>query len=295
MRYCFNPDCPTPNNDLATIYCQTCSASLTLHNRFEVVLRLGRGGYGAAFLAIDRTQATPVHCVVKQFCPKNTEPDKHRRALARFQQEAKLLQRLHHPQLPRFIDYFEEDQQLYLVQEYIHGVPLARAVNKLGMLPEADVQQMLINLLPVLGYLHEHQVIHRDINPNNVLYRTKDSQLVLIDLGLAVDQALQRRSTPQISGSLFIGTPGYAPPENGRQPTAASDIFALGAICLYLLTGKSPKRAQRDSETGDIVWELLMELNKDFRQILNKMLRLHADQRYQSALDVLEQLGSMKK
>lgn len=295
MRYCPNPDCPSPKNERTTDCCQTCGSSLTLHQRFDLMLRLGRGSYGAAFLAIDYTQAMPTHCVVKQFCPKNTEPEKHCKALFRFQQEAKLLQRLNHPQLPHFIDYFEEDQQLYLVQEYIHGVPLTRAVKKLGALPEADVKQMLINILPVLGYMHEQQVIHRDINPNNVLYRTKDSQLVLIDFGLAADWSSQEVTNLQNSNSRFIGTPGYASPENGTQPVAASDIFSLGATCLYLLTGKSAINLQRDADTGDVAWESSMQVSEGFRHILNRMLQLQVYQRYQSPLNVLQDLSLVLK
>jgi len=293
MRYCPNPDCPKPKNSSATENCHACGFSLMLHDRFDVLLQLGRGSYGAAFLAIDQAQSDPVHCVVKQFCPKNTEPEKTRKALSRFQRETKLLQRLHHPQLPHFVDYFEEHQRIYLVQEYIHGVPLMRAIKKVGTLTEADVKQMLKNILPVLAYIHEHHVIHRDINPNNIIYRTRDNQLVLIDFGLAADLSLQEQTDLQIPDAPFIGTPGYAPPENGKQPISASDLFALGATCFYLLTGVSPKQIQPDTTAVSSLWEAQIQLSDGFNSILSNLLQPKADQRCQSALEVLKELSSV--
>ncbi|BAZ01961.1 serine/threonine protein kinase [Tolypothrix tenuis PCC 7101] len=293
MRYCLNPDCPQPKNLSATENCQACGSSLTLHERFDILLQLGRGGFGAAFLAIDQVQPNPVHCVVKQFCPKNTEPEKVQKALSRFQREAHLLQKLHHPQLPHFVDYFEDTERVYLIQEYIHGVPLMRAVKKLGALSETDVKQMLRDFLPVLAHIHEHQVIHRDINPNNILYRTRDSQLVLIDFGLAADLSLPNESTLKTANSVFIGTAGYVPPENGKQPVPASDIFALGATCFYLLTGMPPKKITRDSTTEELLWKSHLQVSDDLSEIMDKMLRHRVEQRYQSALKIVEELNQV--
>lgn len=290
MRYCLNPDCPQPKNLSATENCQACGSSLTLHERFDILVQLGRGGYGAAFLAIDQSQPNPIHCVVKQFCPKNTEPDKVQKALSRFQQEANILQKLHHPQLPRFVDYLEDNQRFYLIQEYIHGVPLMRAVEKFGVLTETELKQMLSFFLPVLAHIHEHQIIHRDINPNNILYRTRDNQLVLIDFGLAADLSLPNQSPLQILNSLFIGTRGYAPPENGIQPIPASDIFTLGATCFYLLTGISPKLITRDSTTEELLWKSHLQVSQKFSMILDKMLRHQVEKRYQYAQEILEEL-----
>ncbi|BAY62831.1 serine/threonine protein kinase [Calothrix brevissima NIES-22] len=293
MRYCLNPDCPEPENLSATEKCQACGSLLILHERFDIVLQLGEGSYGAAFLAIDQAQPKPIHCVVKQFYPVNTESESIERALARFQQEAKLLQKLHHPQLPYFVDYFEDDQGMYLIQEYIHGVPLRRAVEKLGVLTETDVKQMLRDFLPVLAHIHEHQVIHRDIKPHNILYRTRDNQLVLIDFGLAVDLSLPDPFSIQDPDSDFVGTRGYVPTENAQQPVPASDIFALGTTCFYLLTGISPKTITRDSTTEELLWRSHLQVSDELSLILNKMLKYQVTARYQSALEILDDLNQL--
>jgi serine/threonine-protein kinase len=106
-----------------------------------------------------------------------------------FEREARTLGKIgNHPQVPRLLDYFEDNHQFYLVQEYISGSTLQQEVKRSGPLSEAGVKQFLSEILPLLQYIHSQQVIHRDIKPANLIRREQDRKLVLIDFGAVKNQ-----------------------------------------------------------------------------------------------------------
>jgi serine/threonine-protein kinase len=213
-----------------------------------------------------------------------------------FEREAQTLGRIgNHPQVPRLLDYFEDNHQFYLVQEYVKGNNLQQEVKKNGVFSEAGARQFLSEILPMVQYIHSQQVIHRDIKPANLIRREQDKKLVLIDFG-AVKNSVNPEEAANTSEqtaltSFAVGTPGYAPPEQmAMRPVYASDIYAIGITCIYLLTGKSPKDLPYNEKTGEMVWETSVDISNSFAVVMRKMLEGSVKYRYQSAEEVLNAL-----
>ncbi|MEG3858873.1 serine/threonine-protein kinase [Microcoleus sp. herbarium12] len=298
MSYCVNPGCPHPQNPPDSILqCQTCGARLLLRARYRVIEPLGQGGFGATFLAKDISLPGQPSCVVKQLRPSSSSPRVLEMARELFKREAKTLGQLgDHPQVPRLLDYFETEQQFYLVQEYVKGSTLKQEVKQAGRFNESDVKNFLLEILSVVQYVHSQGVIHRDIKPANIIRRSQDNHLVLIDFGAVKDQVSQTillDPADQSANTKFsVGTFSFAPPEQmALRPIFASDIYALGMTCLYLLTGKSPKDLDFDGVTGEIVWHPHVQVSPDFARILDKMLKPIVSHRFQSAADVVKALN----
>jgi serine/threonine protein kinase len=268
---------------------QMCGSDELFHDRYCIQRVLGRGGFGVTFLAKDaRLPGTPL-CVIKQLCPKVNDPMTLRRAEQRFEREATILGQLgSHAQVPRLLDYFEEDDQFFLVQEYIKGWTLAKEVKREGTRSEAEVKRFLLEILPVLTYIHHHGVIHRDIKPPNILRSQDDGRLVLIDFGAVKEQFIDPNlMSDRGSTTHFIGTLGFAPAEQlALRPTYASDIFALGVTCLYMLTGKPPMEFSSDLATGEVCWRDYVAVSAHFGRVLDRMLRVSLRDRFQSAADI---------
>jgi serine/threonine protein kinase, bacterial len=296
MSYCINPECPHPQNPPQVKVCQACGNSLFLHDRYRVGKALGQGGFGATFLALDQTLPGYPKCVIKQLRPTTTSPQVLQMARELFEREARTLGKIgNHPQIPRLLDYFEEQQQFYLVQEYVHGLTLQQEVKRDGPMTEAGVKQFLQELLPLMQYVHSQQVIHRDIKPANIIRRDQDRKLVLIDFGAVKNQVnptLAATSSEQTALTAYaIGTPGFAPPEQmAMRPVYASDIYALGVTCIYLLTGKSPKDLDYNPATGEMVWRHQVHITNHFAEVLTKMVEVSVKARYQSTEEVLKAL-----
>lgn len=294
MSYCLNPVCPNPQNSPEANVCQACGSSLLLRDRYRVIQALGQGGFGATFLAIDESLPGQPNCVIKQLRPNATAPHIMQMARELFEREAQTLGRIgNHPQVPRLLDYFEAGQEFYLVQEYVSGSTIQQEVKRSGPFSEAGVKQFLSEILPVMEYIHSNRVIHRDIKPANMIRRAQDCKLVLIDFGAVKyqDQQPSGGSDQTALTSYAIGTPGFAPPEQmAMRPVPASDIYALGVTCIYLLTGKSPKDLDYDPTTGELMWEKQVHISEHFQAVLKKMLEVSVRHRYQSADEIFRAL-----
>jgi serine/threonine protein kinase, bacterial len=295
MSYCLNPVCPHPENLANTETCQGCGAKLLLRDRYRVLHALGQGGFGATFLSRDEGLPGQPNCVIKQLRPTATAPHILQMARELFEREAQTLGRVgNHPQVPRLLDYFEANQEFYLVQEYVSGCTLQQEVKRSGPFSEAGVKQFLSEILPVMQYIHSHQVIHRDLKPANLIRRSHDCKLVLIDFGAVKNQVSQPTvgASDQTALTAYaIGTPGFAPPEQmAMRPVYASDIYAIGVTCIYLLTGKSPKDLDYDPATGELMWEKQVHISDHFTGVLKKMLEVSVRHRYQSANEILRAL-----
>lgn len=295
MSYCLNPACPNPQNASHAEFCQRCGSQLLLRDRYRIVKALGQGGFGATFLANDESLPGEPSCVIKQLRPSAAAPHVLEMARELFHREAKTLGKIgNHPQVPRLLDYFEDSRQFYLVQEYVSGLTLQQEVKRDGALSEAGVKQFLSEILPVLQYIHSQQVIHRDIKPANLIRREQDRKLVLIDFGAVKNQV----NTPEGGNAdqtaltaYAIGTPGFAPPEQmAMRPVYASDLYALGVTCIYLLSGRSPKELDYNPKTGEMLWHRHVHISKHFAEVLKKMLEVSVGHRYQSAEEVLRAL-----
>jgi serine/threonine protein kinase len=273
---------------------QMCGSDQLFRNRYQIMRTLGRGGFGVTYLAKDVSLPSSPLCVIKLLCPKVSNPVVLQRACQRFEREAKILSQLgSHAQIPRLLDYFQMDGEFYLVQEYIRGRTLAKEIKHKGTLSETEVKQFLREILPVLSYIHENQVIHRDIKPPNIIRCQDDGRLVLIDFGAVKEQFVQvSQNTQHSSTTHFVGTLGFAPPEQlALRATYSSDIFALGVTCLYMLTGKPPMEFSYNSETGEVNWQEYVEVSDHFGKVLDKMLKVAVRDRYQSAEEILRILN----
>ena len=298
MSYCVNPDCPQPKNPIDAFLCQACGARLLVRNRYRVTKSLGQGGFGATFVAIDVSLPGEPICVIKQLRPSNNHEKFLRMARELFEREARTLGKIgNHPQIPRLLDFFEERRNFYLVQEYVSGHTIHQEVKQTGLFKEEKIRDFLIEILPVITYIHSQQVIHRDIKPANILRRDQDGKLVLIDFGAVKNYVAQlepQEGVEQGSNTQFaVGTSGYAPPEQlAMRPIFASDIYALGVTCIYLMTGKSPKDIEYNPSTGEMMWQKHVQLGKHMTQVLGKMLEVSVRYRYQSVEEVQRALAN---
>lgn len=292
MSYCTNPTCPNPENPNEAVKCEACGSRLRLRNRYLVIKPIGKGGFGATFLARDLSLPGYPTCVVKQLRPSATSKRVMEMAQQLFQREAKTLGKIgDHPQIPRLLDYFVGKQQFYLVQEFVDGFTLKQEVRGNGPYTEEQTKGFLRDILPLLDYIHSQEVIHRDIKPANIIRRRQDNRLVLIDFGAVKDKVSQATmmGTGETAFTNFaIGTSGFAPIEQmSLRPVYASDIYAVGMTCIYLLTGKSPNALEHNPTTGEVHWREHTHVSDSFAIVLKRMLAVSVYQRYQSAQDVL--------
>jgi serine/threonine protein kinase len=263
-----------------------------LGGRYRVLRVLGAGSFGQTFLAEDTHRPDLPKCVVKYLKP--TAKDISFLPIARdlFAREAIVLEKLgHHEQIPRLLAYFEQDQEFFLVQEFIEGQVLSAELKQDPPGNEAQVVRLLQDVLPILEFVHQCGVIHRDVKPDNLIRRWPDGKLVLIDFGAVkqVQVSLEARSTSTIA----IGTPGYMPPEQSQgRPRPNSDLYALGVIGIQILTGLLPAQLQRD-ERGEIDWVQQTQTSRGLVSILNKMVCYYFQDRYQTATEVLQALDRL--
>jgi serine/threonine protein kinase len=179
-----------------------------LVGRYEILQQLGGGGFAITFLARDHLQPSKPLCVVKQLRPHHTDPH----VVEFFEKEAAILERLgkQHPQIPQLLAHFSENQNLYIVQEYIEGQDLSKEIVLGKRLSEGYVTKLLQEVLEVLSFVHQQDVIHRDIKPQNLMRRHQDGKIFLIDFGAVKELAsLMINAQGQLVSSLVIGTPGY--------------------------------------------------------------------------------------
>jgi WD40 repeat protein len=255
------------------------------------------GGFGKTYLAEDVDKLNE-WCVVKQFAPKVQESSTLKKAVELFKEEAKQLQKLgEHEQIPTLFAYFEQDNYLFLVQQFIDGPNLLQELQKGAIYGESNIIELLLDLLPVLKFIHERGVIHRDIKPQNIIRRHSDGRLVLIDFG----SSKQLTATVQTKIGTTIGSHGYTPIEQMQDGKAypASDLFSLGATCFHLLTGIRPSKLWIQQGYGWVTsWQQYLR-NRDIdgvtsgvnlEQVLDKLLTTDIQKRYQSADEVLRDL-----
>ncbi len=266
-----------------------------VQGRYRIVRKLGRGGMGAVYEAVD--QRLGITVALKETL--SAEPSMRRQ----FEHEARLLASLQHPALPRVTDHFVEGNRAFLVMQFIAGVDLARIIaQQPGPFPRDQVIAWADQLLDALIYLHSHdrQVIHRDIKPHN-LKLAASGQIALLDFGLA--RAKPAETSVTASRGFFGYTRQYAPLEQieDRRTDPRSDIYALGATLYHLLTGiKPPDALERASAVINSEPDPLQPANKIYAavgpqvaSILSKAMALRPEERYANATDFREALRRM--
>lgn len=283
---CSNPKCgqlgKTGNKRCPR--CQALAVGSLLRHRYLIEKMVGKGGFGTTYLVKD-LDCFDEHRILKELTLniKDEDPTELKDMAERlFKREAQVLLNLHHSGIPRLYAYFAEESFSYLVQDFIPGQTLSEDLKKRkATVSEQEAISILNSLADILDYLHGHNppVIHRDIKPHNLM-RHEDGRIMLIDFG-AVCQAV---ANPQVNHTV-IGSLGYAPPEQFLgQTTPQSDLYAVGASIIYLLTGIPPRLLLSNSLTklemeldGKIKPELLLLLKDLVNPELKKRLPTTSD------------------
>jgi serine/threonine protein kinase len=294
MTLCVNPDCQQPNNLDTAKVCASCGSKLLLLDRYRPISVLGKGGFGKTFLAIDEYKPSKPRCAVKQlnFVSQGELVNK---AVELFEQEAVLLESLgNHPQIPTLLAYFTHSERLCIVQEFIEGATLEKILLQ-GAFSEVKIRQLLHDILPVLKFVHEQKVLHRDIKPPNIIIRASDNKPVLIDFGVA--KVLQSASF--IKQATALGTLHYAAPEQFMGSVfPASDLYSLGVTCIALITGVFSVEKMYSGASLNWSWHEFVSsdniITKGLGQILDKLLQFQPSERYKSAEEVLQALSLLE-
>ena len=266
---------------------------ILLVGRYKIIKELARGGFGITSLAED-IMSSNCPCVVKQLYPQNSDIIETAKLL--FKREVAILKYLQQKQqIPKYFNYFEDEQNgqthYYLVQEYIDGEPLQNLIVQQWTQPR--IINFLREILSILKYLHQINVIHRDIKPPNVMRREQDKKFVLIDFGAVKQLDINYSSSHEQHTQTMIGTTGYAPPEQmAGRPGFYSDIYGLGITAIQLLTKIPPKNLKRDAK-DKIIWADGLDIDESLSAILTKMVYRNPEQRYQSVEDVLNDLSDL--
>ena len=270
-----------------------------LAGHYKVLRALGEGGLAKTYIVEDLHRPGHPQCAVKYLKPASNDPDFLPTARRLFKEEAENLEVLgEHDQIPRLLAYFEENQEFYLVQEFIEGHTLDKELPPGVRWTESKIIAFLQDVLPILEFVHSYKVIHRDIKPNNLIRRDRDDRLVLIDFG-AVKKIRNPGTSLQTSHSpltISIGTEGYMPTEQVRgKPRFNSDIYALGIIAIQAATGMDPLKLQvlDDDKTGELLWRDYANVSDGLAAILNKMVSYHFKDRYQSATEIIQALAAL--
>jgi serine/threonine-protein kinase len=261
-----------------------------LKGRYAVRSTIGQGGMGRTYLAQDLERFNET-CVLKEFIPPQDSQEVTEKAKELFRREASVLYQIRHPQVPEFRATFESEGRLLLVQDYVEGKNYRNLLLdrlKVGQtFSENEIFALMQQLLPVLSYLHGHNIIHRDISPENLMLRSQDNLPVLIDFGVVQETTAKLNSQMGIPASTVAGKAGYAPPEQLQSGNAYanSDLYALAVTSIVLLTGREP------SELFDSInlawnWQQFANVNPAFARVINQMLSYKPTNRYRSADEV---------
>ncbi|PZV13462.1 MAG: serine/threonine protein kinase, partial [Leptolyngbya sp.] len=266
-----------------------------LQNRYRVLSILGQGGFGRTYLAEDQGRFNE-RCALKELTPAQGGDYALDKSKELFQREAQILYQIQHPQIPQFRATFEQDQRLFLVQDYVEGQTYRELLDQRRAqgiaFSEEEVLQFMRQLLPVMAHIHSKGIVHRDIAPDNVILRQQDSKPVLIDFGVVKELATRFQTmTTGIVQPTTVGKPGYAPIEQMQTGKAypSSDLYSLAVTAVVLLTGREPQELFDDS-TMTWYWQRWVTVNPGFAQVLNRMLSYRPGDRYQSVSDVVQAL-----
>ncbi|MBD1853343.1 protein kinase [Cyanobacteria bacterium FACHB-502] len=261
-----------------------------LNERYLVLKELGSGGFSTTYLCRDSSLPDDPICVVKFM---SQHPDLSDAEVERlYLREAEILYKLKHPQIPTLLTRRIENEQRYLVIEYIEGDDLAQLLTQ-KQLSQRQILSLLEGLFEVLKFIHSRQILHRDIKPSNLIWRHRDRKLVLIDFGSAIDLTRDHQAQR-------FGTHGYMPPEqqDDGNLTFRSDLYAAGITAIELLTGVPPGQLPRNPETGEFVLEPLLKQHRvpaRLIEILTKLTRFQAKHRYANANQVLNDLKKLSR
>lgn len=309
-----------------------------LNGRYQILKVLSAGAFGQTYIAQDKWHEGIPQCVVKHIKPNTDHPRQWQICQRLFTRETEILKKLgQHNQIPQLLDSFRDRQGFYLVQELIVGEPLSTELpisqHCSNRWSEEQCLELLDDVLGILEFVHEQGVIHCDLKPNNLIRRTSDNKLVLIDFGVAyqVDPSAVNRSLPPLQSSssgqvkeqrfrenlsstakpdslsssgqghsrglaAVVQPLGYIPPEQfSGQPHVNSDLYALGTIAIEALTGLTPLQLKTNPDTGELDWQQHVTVSGQLACVLDNLVRRDFRERYQSAAYVRVVLKKLVK
>jgi eukaryotic-like serine/threonine-protein kinase len=251
-------------------------AGQQLGGRYEILEPISSGAMGAVFRARDSQTQTDV--AIKRLVDLRHE--------ARFEIEARLLSQLRHPRVVEVLDYFQDESGKYLVMALVEGLDLGAMLKKWGQpgLSLAEAVEFTLQSCEALQYVHEQQIVHRDVKPQNLIL--SDDGIVLVDFGVAREMGEEGEED---QGTVGIGTPRFMAPEvfAGGTVSPRSDVFGLAATVWTLLTGKPPVYADPAKLT-----ELVPGVSPELEQTIRAGLEMVPERRVASVTAFAKALGS---
>lgn len=275
-----------------------------IDERYQLIKLTGSGVWGQTYLATDTRRPGSPQCVVKQLRLGNHNAETQKMISVLFQEKAETIDKLSkHDRIPSLLAYFQEDKDLYLVEDYVIGEPLTQELVSGQPLSEEQVILLLEEVLEILAFVHGNRAIHGKIKPGNLLRRTGDNKLVLLGFGLEgeiKEMSAQEGQLPTEEESKTEKSTGttaiYKPESNGKvTPNYNSDIYGLGIIAIQALSGLSRTELVKLKQTEDgpqleISWRDRSECSPELADIIDKMVDYQSENRYWAASEVLADL-----
>lgn len=268
-------------------------------DRYEIIRELGQGTCGKTFLAKDTGLPSNRLCVIKQLKPVSQNPRTYEIIKSRFMVEARVLEKLGREtdRIPELYELVSQEGEIYLVQEWVEGKTIKESIQA-GPFSATEVLSVVLSVVDTLRKLYAKGVIHRDINPNNIILRSKDGEPVLIDFGLVkevVTTIIDEHGTPE-GHSIIVGTRGYIAPEQAiGKPVFASDLYSLGMTAINMLTGKQPSEMMNAS-TPEVQWlKYASSVPSDFADVIEKATQPNYLHRYANAAEMFDAVRSCIK
>ncbi|MDY6938922.1 MAG: serine/threonine-protein kinase [Cyanobacteriota bacterium] len=264
----------------------------TLRMRYLITEHLVDGEFSQTFLAEDEDVPDRRLVVIKRLKSNSAE------TLKRYEREAQVLQGLgKHDRIPELFACFIERGDFYLVHEFIEGEPLSQELIEGKPWEESDAIELFRNILEILSFIHQQNIIHRDLHPDNLIRRAADRKIVPIDFGAVKEiQISQNENTGQATTAVTRGgtSKSYISPEQAYGiPNLCSDIYAVGLICIQALTGIPPQKLKVNRKTGNLSWRKYAQVSPKFADILDKTICYDFRERYPSAIEALEACNSL--
>ncbi len=269
-------------------------------NRYCILKRIfTTEGYAQLYIAEDTAQLGHPLCIIEHFkltdlgyVALNTDQW--------VKTQLKTLQALSsHHLIPDLLDYFQEDEELFIVSQFVEGRTLKMAVSPEHLWPEAQVINLLAEILNILTFAHQQGMIHGNIKLESIVRRQSDYKLALVGFSLAMQTKAQASRQQRQLLKAAVATVSRFKPTSDRQlhSVYSNDIYSLGIVGIQTLTGFSHEeidQLERDPDTGTICWAEQAEVSPDLEKILNTMVQPRPQDRYQSAAEALQALRQLR-
>jgi serine/threonine protein kinase len=261
---------------------------------YRILKELGRGGMGVVYKA---NQLSLGRMVAMKMLPEHLTRDPS--FIKRFENEARAIAKLNHPNIVQIFDIGNDDQIYYYTMEFVEGPSLDEIIYKEGFLPVERAVNIIVQVAFALQYAHSRGIVHRDIKPSNIMIE-KSGRVKVTDFGLA----LQERSTRLTVRGDIVGTPEYMSPEQtlGQTATLRSDIYSLGVVFYELVTGKIPFEAEsaltvlNKIQTSEPEWprSINPDIPEGVERAIRKMMARNPRERYGSCQEVIQDMRRLK-